>query len=77
MEEVDEVIKVYSKPVCGQCVGVKLWLKKNEIEFEELSIMDSLDLLEEHGVQSAPAVFKGDELISVGFNPDTLANALL
>ncbi|WP_181273211.1 glutaredoxin family protein [Brevibacterium oceani] len=66
------MIKVYSKPVCGQCVGVKLWLNKNEIEFEELCIMDSLDLMAEHGVQSAPAVFKGDELISVGFNPEEL-----
>lgn len=59
------MLTVYSKPRCMQCEFTKIWLTKNNIEFETVDIEanpGALDLLRHYGWSSLPVVAIDDEL---------------
>jgi glutaredoxin len=62
-----EVI-VYSKTVCPYCTQAKAFLKKNEIEFQEVNLDDDLERAKFYekvgaGVRSVPQIFLDGERI--------------
>lgn len=74
------MLTVYSKPRCMQCEFTKIWLTKNNIEFETVDIEanpGALDLLRHYGWQTLPVVAIDDELsdeskVWAGFQIDKL-----
>lgn len=67
-------ITVYSKPRCVQCDATKRALTKRGISFDEVSIADdpqALDQLKDMGFRQAPVVLAGDDSWS-GFRPDKI-----
>ncbi|MBO1087212.1 glutaredoxin family protein [Enterococcus mundtii] len=68
-----EVI-VYSKAGCGQCMGVKMFLKQNNIPHEIRDIADpsNREEFDKYGVQSLPLVVPPVGEVHTGFVPNTL-----
>lgn len=74
------MLTVYSKPRCMQCEMTKIWLTKNNIEFETVDIEanpGALELLRHYGWSSLPVVAVDDELsdeskVWAGFQIDKL-----
>lgn len=69
------MIKVYSKPHCFQCDGVKKYLQDKGIEFKEIDVFDdegALTHIKSLGFQSMPVVDINGEF-HTGFRPDLLA----
>ena len=63
------MLTVYSKPNCIQCEMTKMWLTKNNIEFETVDIeanTEAFELLKHYGFTSLPVVAIDDEFD----NPD-------
>lgn len=55
------MIKVYGrpddyKPKCYQCVAVKRWLEKNNIQYEYLDVADHSEYLHGLGIRALPVV---------------------
>lgn len=74
------MLTVYSKPRCMQCEFTKIWLTKNNIEFETVDIEanpGALDLLRHYGWRTLQVVAIDDELSDeskawAGFQVDRL-----
>ena len=72
-------VKVYSTPVCPYCATIKDWLKKNEIDFEDIDV--SLDedarqlLIDKTDQMGVPVVEINGEFI-VGFDKDKFSKLL-
>lgn len=52
-------IKVYSKPNCGECKKLKMWLNAKNIEFDETDITEdkeAYDKIIEGGKSSLPVL---------------------
>lgn len=67
-------VKVYTKAACGPCTATKRKLKKNGIEFEEISIENTpgaREYIQSLGFAQAPVVVTETETWS-GFEPDKL-----
>lgn len=63
-------VTVYSKDKCQQCKGVKRWLKSNGIAFNEISVSEQPEYIQEVkdlGFTSLPVV-KSDDLVFSGFD---------
>ena len=59
------MLTVYSKPRCMKCEFTKIWLTKNNIEFETVDIEanpGAFELLKHYGYISLPVVAIDDEL---------------
>ena len=59
------MLTVYSKSRCMQCEFTKIWLTKNNIEFETVDIEanpGAFELLKHYGFTSLPVVAIDDEL---------------
>lgn len=73
-------VTVYSKDSCGQCLGVKMFLKSKGIEFEEKNTDRNPDFkseVSELGFNSLPVIriVENDNLVTEpfsGFDPDKL-----
>lgn len=71
------MIKVYSKTNCVACKFTKNWLKNNNLDFKEVNVEEDLDAynyLMANNLRTLPVVFKDDELIAMGFQPQNLKN---
>ena len=71
------MIKVYSKTNCVACKFTKNWLKNNNLDFKEVNVEEDLDAynyLMANNLRTLPVVFKEDELIAMGFQPQNLKN---
>jgi len=67
-------VKVYTKEACGPCTATKRKLKKNGVEFEEISIENTpgaREYIQSLGYAQAPVVVTDDASWS-GFEPDKL-----
>ena len=59
------MLTVYSKPRCMQCEFTKMWLTKNNIEFETVDIeanSGAFELLKHYGWKTLPVVVIDDEI---------------
>lgn len=64
MKGVKKLVLVYSKPQCSQCESTKRKLENLSVEFEEKSLYDSPEIVEEaksRGIYSAPIVIADKE----------------
>lgn len=63
------MITIYTKPNCSFCVNAKDHLKRNEIVFEEIDVMqdmDSLNFLRSQGHSTVPQFYVGQKLLMSG-----------
>jgi len=70
---------VYSTPACPYCIIVKNFLKKNNIQFEEIDIskdeQKKKEMIEKSGQMSVP-VTEIDGRVIVGYKLDEIKEAL-
>lgn len=68
------MITVYSRPQCSQCVKTKEWLKEHGVEYKEINIESSNQIvlnLMQAGFRLLPVVTDGKTAIS-GYDPEKL-----
>lgn len=73
------MIEVFTKSNCMQCKMTKRWLKEHEIDFIEINIEEeysAFTFLLENGYRQMPVVMKKGDLVSLGFNPSKLKEAI-
>lgn len=74
-----DTVKVYGTPTCPYCRQTKEFLKKNNIEFEDIDVssnqQQAQQMRDKTGQMSVPVIDIGGQVI-VGFNPQELRNAL-
>lgn len=68
-------VKLYTAPNCGPCIGVKAWMRKNGVSYEELPASDHAEYLASLGARSAPVTVANDQVI-VGLDIPALTAAL-
>jgi len=70
---------VYTSPTCTYCYVVKIFLKKNNIEFEEVDISEDKKakeiLAKKTGVETVPVTFVGEKFV-VGYDRKKLKELL-
>ena len=70
---------IYSTPTCVYCNAAKQFFKENNVEYTEKDVASDLDarreMVEKTGQLGVP-VIEVDEKIMVGYDHDTLADAL-
>ena len=61
-------VVVYTSPTCIYCYVVKIFLKKNNIKFEEIDISEDKKarafLFEKTGVETVPVTFVGEKFVA-------------
>ncbi|MCK4799719.1 glutathione S-transferase N-terminal domain-containing protein [Candidatus Parcubacteria bacterium] len=79
MNNLNKKIKVYSTPDCAYCWTLKGFLKKHNVEFEEVDIFDNEEAKEEMikktGQKEVPVMEVEDQII-VGFDKKKISEAL-
>lgn len=68
-------IKVYSKPNCGECKKLKMWLNAKNIEFDETDITEdkeAYDKIIDGGKSSLPVLEIEDEFVEYDVFNDIL-----
>ena len=72
-------VKVYSTSTCHYCISLKEFLKKNNIQFENMDVgMDrkaSQEMMDKSGQMGVP-VLDIDGQIIVGFDKEAISKAL-
>ena len=79
MEKSNKKIKVYSTPDCAYCWTLKGFLKKHNIEFEEIDIFLDQEAKEEMikktGQKEVPVMEVGDQIV-IGFDKKKISEVL-
>ncbi len=63
------MITVYSKPLCGYCDMAKDYLKKNNIQYEEIRVdtnPEAREFLINEGHRTMPQIYHDGELLVAG-----------
>ncbi|MFH1364700.1 MAG: glutaredoxin domain-containing protein [Candidatus Aenigmatarchaeota archaeon] len=72
-------VKVYSTPTCMYCQQLKMFLKENNIPFEEINVAEDQqaanEMIEKSGQMGVP-VSDIDGQIIIGFDRDKIKKAL-
>ena len=72
-------VVLYTSPTCTYCYVVKIFLKKNNIKFEEIDISEDVKsgkrLEEKTGVETVPVTFVGETFV-VGYDKKKLKELL-
>lgn len=65
------MINVYTSPSCGVCNALKAYLKKENIEYNEIDVMVDQEsfskIVDKAGKMELPTIEKGDKVIT-GFH---------
>jgi glutaredoxin-like YruB-family protein len=73
------IVTIYTTPTCHFCHQAKEFFKENNVEYTEKDVASDLDarreMVEKTGQLGVP-VIEVDEKIMVGYDHDTLADAL-
>lgn len=79
MNKSNEKIKVYSTPACAYCYTLKGFLKKHNLEFEDVDIFMDKEAQEEmirkSGQREVPVLEVGNQII-VGFDKKKISDVL-
>lgn len=73
------MVKVYSTPTCPYCVTLKVFLKENNIEFEDIDVSQNKQALDEMVKKSGQLgvpVAEIDDQIVVGFDKEKISQLL-
>jgi glutaredoxin-like YruB-family protein len=79
MEDVSNMVKVYSTPTCPYCFTLKEFLKEKEIDFEDIDVSKNEAILQEmvqKSGQMAVPVVEIDGQIVVGFDKEKISKLL-
>ncbi len=72
-------VKIYSTPTCPFCKKAKEFLKKHNVEYEDINVAENEkardEMIEKSGQMSVPVIEIGNEII-VGFNEQELKKKL-
>ena len=72
-------VKVYSTSTCHYCISLKEFLKKNNIQFENIDVginrQASQEMMDKSGQMGVPVLDIDGEII-VGFDKDAISKAL-
>lgn len=72
-------VKVYSSPVCPYCFSLKEFLKKHNVEFEEIDVSQNQEaaqeVVEKTGQMGIPVLEVDGEFV-VGFNKEKITKLL-
>tara|TARA_R110000868_G_C10712471_1_gene750067 strand:- start:247 stop:480 length:234 start_codon:yes stop_codon:yes gene_type:complete len=60
-------IKVVTEMWCEYCACAKSLLKEHDIEFEEVSILDAMDLMDKYELNTIPQIFIDGVLLEGGY----------
>ena len=75
----DKKIRVFSTPTCPYCIGVKQFLKENNVEFEDIDVSANeeaaQEMTEKSGQMGVPVLDIDGEII-VGFDRDKITALL-
>ena len=75
----DKEVKIYSTPTCPYCIGVKQFLKDNNIEFEDIDVSSNQtaaqEMIQKSGQMGVP-VLDIDGGIIKGFDKEAISKAL-
>ncbi len=75
----DKKVKIYSTSTCPYCIGVKQFLKDNNVEFEDIDVAANPDkgqeMVEKSGQQGVPVIDIDGQII-VGFDKEAIKKAL-
>ena len=79
MENLNRKIKVYSTPDCAYCYTLKGFLKKYNVEFEDVDIFINQkakeEMIKKTGQKEVPVMEVGDQII-VGFDKKKILEVL-
>lgn len=72
-------VKVYITPVCPYCVTLKEFLKKHNVEFEEIDVSQNQEaakeIVEKTGQMAVPVMEIDGEFV-IGFNKEKITELL-
>jgi len=75
----DAKVKVYSTPTCPWCSTVKEFLKKNDVEFEDIDVSTdqaaAQEMIEKSGQMGVPVVDIDGQII-IGYDEEKIKKAL-
>ena len=75
----NNMVKVYSTPICPYCVSLKAFLKEHNIEFEEIDVSQNeraaKEMIEKTGQMGVP-VLEADGEFVVGFDREKIIKLL-
>ena len=72
-------VKIFSTPTCAYCVTLKEYLKKHNIDFEDIDVSqnkEALDEMIEKSNQMAVPVVDIDGKIIIGFDKEKISQLL-
>jgi glutaredoxin-like YruB-family protein len=73
------MVKVYATPICPYCLTLKAFLKKNNIEFEEIDVSQDKkaqeEMIEKSGQMGVPVIEIDGEIV-VGFDKEKICKLL-
>jgi len=79
MTMLNKKIKVYSSPGCAYCYTLKEFLKKRDIEFEEIDIYEDKkakeEMIKKSGQMNVPVMEIGENIV-VGFDREKISELL-
>jgi glutaredoxin-like YruB-family protein len=72
-------VVIYTSPACTYCQVVKIFLKRNKVEFQERDIFEdnkaAEELFKKTGQKSVPATFVGEKFV-IGYDSKKLKEML-
>ena len=73
------IVKVYSTQSCPFCTTAKEFLKKNNVEFEDINVVENIEarkeMIEKSGQMGVPVLDIGGQIV-VGFDKEKILNLL-
>ena len=72
-------VKIYSTPICPYCIGVKQFLKDNNIDFEDIDVSADQaaadEMVKKSGQMGVPVLEVNGQIIT-GFDKEAINKAL-
>ena len=60
-------VKIITDMWCEYCTKAKSLLVQNDIAYEELNLLDGIELMEKHNLRTIPQIFVDDKLVEGGY----------
>lgn len=59
--------KIVTSEFCTYCNSAKMIMKQNNTEYEEVDVMDAMDLMQQNNLKTVPQIFIDDQLLPGGY----------
>jgi len=67
MKELLMKIKIVTSGWCTYCEAAKKLLRDNGLDYTEVDLADSFDLMAEHNLRTVPQIFVNEKLLAGGY----------